>query len=124
MTREKWYALGVVVGISNALVILFGTAALGIVGDGGAPDLLYVGAVVTAVLGALVARFRAAGMVVALGVAAVGVVIAGVAAFAGGLVDDGASGDVVMLTAGFACGFGLSAWLFQRAADAGAELVA
>jgi hypothetical protein len=123
-TAKTYYRLALLVAAGTAFVVLFGIAALGIIGDGGPEDLLYAAAVAIAVVGSLVARFRAGGMALALGTAAVAVVVAGVVAFAAGFTEGASAGDVVMLTAGLAAGFGLSAWLFHRASASGAELVA
>jgi len=116
ITARTSHRLGLVVATGTALVLLFGVAALGVVGDGGPADLLYVAAVAVAVVGSAAARLRAPGTALALAAAALVVVLAGVVAFAAGLAEDASAGDVVMLTAGFAGGFGLAAWLVRRAA--------
>ncbi|WP_436699161.1 hypothetical protein [Nocardioides sp. BYT-33-1] len=113
-TSRTWYAAGLVVALGTALVVAFGIAALGIVGDGGPPDLLYVGALVVGLVGATIARLRAHGMALALGATAVAVLLAGAVAVTSGLAEEGQTLDVLWLSAGFAGLFGLSAWAFER----------
>ncbi|MBM0127019.1 hypothetical protein [Pimelobacter simplex] len=119
-TSRTWYAAGAVVALGTTLVIAFGIAALGIVGDGGPPDLLYVGALLVGCAGAALARLRARGMAVALGATAAAVLLAGAVAVASGLAEDAQTLDVLWLSAGFAGMFGLSAWAFERS-DAARE---
>jgi len=113
-TSRTWYAAGVVVALGTTLVVAFGIAALGIVGDGGPPDLLYVGALVVGIVGAAIARLRPHGMALALGATALAVLLAGAIAVASGLGEDAQTLDVLWLSAGFAGMFGLSAWAFAR----------
>ncbi|WP_158296528.1 hypothetical protein [Nocardioides albidus] len=111
---RTWYGIGLIVALGTTLVIAFGIVALGIVGDGGPPDLVYVAALLVGVVGAVLARLRAHGMARALGATAVAVLLAGAAAVAAGLAEDGQTLDVLWLSAGFAGMFGLSAWAFER----------
>lgn len=115
-TSKTWYAAGVALALGTALVIAFGIAALGIVGDGGPPDLLYVGALLVGVTGAVLARLRAHGMAVALGATAAAVLLAGAVAVASGLAEEGQTLDVLWLSGGFAALFAVAAWAFQRSA--------
>ena len=125
MTTTTSYRLGALVALGTALVLLFGVAALGIVGDGGPWDLLYVGALAVGLVGAVVARFRAGGMAVALGATAAATVVAGAIALVVVLVGDDASVlDLVGLTGMFAVLFAVSAWLFRRSAELEAALPA
>ena len=126
MTTTTSYRLGALVALGTALVLLFGVAALGIVGDGGPWDLLYVGALAVGLVGAVVARFRAGGMAVALRATAAATVVAGAIARVVVLVgDDNASVlDLVGLTGMFAVLFAVSAWLFRRSAELEAALPA
>ena len=118
MTTTTSYRLGALVALGTAVVLLFGVAALGIVGDGGPWDLLYVGALAVGLVGAVVARFRAAGMALALGSTAAATVVAGVVALIVVLVRDVDASvlDLVGLTGMFAVLFAVSAWLFRRSA--------
>jgi hypothetical protein len=113
------YRLGMTVAIGTALVLLYGMAALGVIGAGGRADLMYFAVLGVLLIGAVVARLRAPGMALALAVTALGpVVIAAIALITGLHDNEGASvADILALNAMFAAGFGLSAWLFQRAAD-------
>ena len=85
-------------------------------------DSLYLAAPAVGVLVAVVTRFRAPGMALALAAAALTTLVAG--AVAVGLVaSDRASAsiaDVVMLTVMYAALFGLGAWLFTRVRVSGA----
>ena len=69
---------------ATLLVLLFGVGALGIVGDGGPPDLMYLAAAVVGLVGAAVARFRPAGTARALAATAGLTLVAGVVAVAAG----------------------------------------
>jgi hypothetical protein len=119
MTARTYYRLGVVAAVLTALFLGFGIGALGIIGRGGPPDLMYVGALAVAVLGAVLARFRPGGMALALGSAAVATLVVGVIAIAAGLDDrEGASvGEILMLSAMYAVLFAVSGWFFWRAAE-------
>ena len=66
-TARSYYRLGLAVALGTVLFLAFGIGALGIIGAGGPPDLLYVGAVAVGVVGAFLARFRSLGMARALG---------------------------------------------------------
>lgn len=113
------YRLALVLAVGTVLVLLYGIGALGIVGGGSAYDLLYVAAAALGLVGALVARFRARGMAVALAVAAVATVAAGLVAIAAGQhrVEGASVPEILGLSAMFATGYGLAAWLFRRAAE-------
>lgn len=118
-TPRTYYRLGAAVALGTVLLLLFGIGALGIIGAGGPPDLLYLGAVGIGVVGAVVARLRARGMALALAATAAATVLAGLVAIAVGLHDrEGASvPEILGLSVMYAALFGLSAWLFRRAAD-------
>ena len=121
MTANTRYLLALGVSIGTVLFLLLGIGALGIVGDGDR-DALYLAAPAVLLLVALATRFRARGMVLALGAAALATVVAG--AWSVGLVVaddvDASAGDVVMLTAMYAALFGVGAWLFSRVRASGA----
>jgi hypothetical protein len=112
------YRLGMTVAVGTALVLLYGMGALGVIGAGGRADLMYFGVLGIGVVGAVVARLRAPGMALALAATALGPVVVAAVALTAGLHDnEGASvAEILGLNAMFAAGFGLSAWLFQRAA--------
>ncbi len=117
-TTRYLLALGVSVG--TVLFRLLGIGALGIVGDGDR-DAVYLAAPAAALLVAVVTRFRATGMALALAAAALVTVLAG--GWSVGLVAtdrvDASMLDVVMLTGMYAVLFAFAAWLFDRAARSG-----
>jgi hypothetical protein len=115
-TARTRYVLGLLVWAGTLLVMLFGIAALGIVGDGGPPDLMYVGAAVVGLAGAAMARFRPLGTALALLAAALLTLLAGVVAVAAGWQEGGSVVDVLALSALFAGLYAASAWLLRSAA--------
>jgi hypothetical protein len=114
------YRLAVAVALGTVLLLLFGVGALGVIGAGGEADKVYLAVPAVLVVGSLVARLRVPGMAVALLATAVTQVLAPVVAFAAGL--EGTQGaslvDVLGLTAMFSGLFLVSAWFFQRSAQA------
>jgi hypothetical protein len=113
------YRLGLAVALGAALFLVWGVGALGIIGAGGRPDLMYLGALAVGVVGALLARFRSSGMAWALAATAIAlVVVAGIALIAGLHHEPGASAvEILGISGMYAALFGLSAWLFRRSAD-------
>ena len=114
------YRFAVAVAVGTALVLVWSVGALGIIGPGGPKDLVFVSVLGVALVGAVVARFRARGMALALGATAAATVLAGVVAVAAGFQDtEGASVvEILGLSAFFAAPFAFSAWLFGRSAQA------
>jgi hypothetical protein len=112
------YRLGLLVALGTALVLVYGTGALGIIGAGGRADLLYAASLAVLVVGAVVARFRAPGMARALVAAAGAIVVATVVAlvFVVPGRDDVSLVDLLGLTVMFAGGFAVAAALFRRSA--------
>ena len=121
-SAQAYYRLAgaVAVAVGTMLFLLFGIGALGIIGAGGPPDLMYVGAAALGVVGAAVARFRARGTAVALAVTAGATEVVGMVAIAAGLHrSDGASAVEILGLSGMYAGlFAVSAWLFHRADEA------
>jgi hypothetical protein len=119
LTARTSYRLGVAVALGTVLFLLFGIGALGIIGAGGEPDRMYLGVLAVLAIGTVLARLRARGMAWALAATALAVVVIAVIALATGLQDtEGASViEILGLTAMYAGLFGLSAWLFRRAAE-------
>ena len=103
------------------MILLWLSAGVGIIGrDGDPANLLYVGVLATGLLGALIARFRPAGMARALQATAVAQVLVAVIALAAGF---GSAVprwwlDILGLTAFFVLLWLLSARLFRKAAQA------
>jgi hypothetical protein len=115
MTPRIHQRLGLAVAAGATLVLLFGIGALGIVGSGGPPDLLYVGALVVGLVVAAAGRFRSTALARGLGTTAALMLVAGVVAVAAGLQEDGSVVDVLALSAMFAGMYGAAAWLLGRA---------
>lgn len=118
MTATTAYRLGVAVAAFTVLFLVFGIGALGIIGEGGEPDRMYLGVLAVLLVGTVVARLRAAGMALALAAtAAAQMLVAVVALVLGYQEEPGASViEILGLNAMYAGLFGLSAWLFRRAA--------
>jgi hypothetical protein len=117
-TAATSYRLGILLAVGTALVLLYGMGALGVIGSGGRADLMYLVVLGVGIIGTALARLRPRGMALALGATALGPVVVAAIALIAGLQDkEGASvADILALNAMFAAGFGLSAWLFLRAA--------
>jgi hypothetical protein len=116
MTARTYYLLGLAGAAFTTLFLLFGIGALGIIGAGGRPDLMYLAALAVALGGAVLARFRARGMALALTAAAVVTFAVGLVAIVAGFSDEpGASVvEILGLSGMFAALFAGSAWLFRR----------
>jgi hypothetical protein len=118
MTPVTSYRLAVAVALATVLLLLFGIGALGVIGDGGPADRVYLAVLAVLVVGSVLARFRPRGMALTLLATALTQVVVTVVAFAASI--EGTEGssvtDVIGLTLMFAGLFGLSALLFSRAA--------
>jgi hypothetical protein len=113
------YRLGLALALLTALFLFLAIGALGIIGEGGEPDRLFLAVFVTLAVGTVVARLRARGMAFALLATSVVTALVAVVALATGQQDTpGASVlEIVGLTAMYAGLFALSGWLFWRAAQ-------
>jgi hypothetical protein len=118
-TAKTYYRLAIAVAVATVLFLLFGMGALGIIGAGGRPDLMYLGVIAVAVVGSVAARFRPRGMALALAATALATCLVAVIALIAGLQhEEGASViEILGLTAMYAGLFAASAWLFWRAAE-------
>ena len=116
MTSTSRYLLALGASIGTVLLLLLGIGALGIVGDGDR-DAVYLLGPAVGLLVALVSRFRAAGMALALAASAVTTLLAGAWSVAVVATDRASASlvDVVMLTGMYAALFAFAAWLFSRA---------
>jgi hypothetical protein len=112
------YRLAVAVALGTALLLVYGAGALGIIGDGGRRDLMYAGVLVVGLIGSTLSRLRPKGMAMTLAAMALAQLLVSGIALLAGLADDASVHDLLALTAMFAGGFALSAWLFSRAAEA------
>lgn len=119
MTSRTSYRLGLALALLTALFLFVAIGALGVIGEGGEPDRLYLGVFATLGLGMSVARLRPRGMAYALAATALAQALVAVVAVATGLEDTpGASVPEIMgLTAMYVALFGLSSWCFWRAAE-------
>ncbi|UMG91868.1 hypothetical protein [Nocardioides sp. TF02-7] len=119
MNRRLRYSLGLAVALGTSVLLLLGAGALGIIRDGGRPDLMYVAVLGVGLATAVAVRFRASGMALALALTAFGTLAVAVVALAAGLHDGsaGAAIDIVGISALYAALFTLSAWLFRQATD-------
>ncbi len=118
-TANASYRLAIGVALATVLFLIWGIGALGIIGEGGRPDRMYAGVLAVAAIGTVVARFRPRGMALAMLATVLAlVVVAVIALIAGYQHTEGASvAEILGLNAMYAALFGLSAWLFRRAAE-------
>jgi hypothetical protein len=115
---ENYYRLAVAVGLGTVLLLVWMIGALGVIGPGGRPDLMYAGVLAVGLVGAVIARLRPRGMAWTLVAMAVAQVVVAVIALLAGLQHTaGASvAEILGLTGMYVVLFGVSAWLFLRAA--------
>lgn len=117
-THKTAHRLAVGVAVATTLVLVYGIGALGVIGAAGdRADLLYLGVLGTGLGGALVARFRAHGMAIALVATAAVQAVVTVVAVVARLGGSNPRIEVIALNGMFIAGFLASAWLFQRAAE-------
>lgn len=118
-TPDRSYRAGAAVALVTAFLLLWINGAAGIIGSENNPaNLMFVAVIALALAGAVVARFRAAGMARAMAAAAAAQAVVAVIIFD---LDLGASeppgpGRVVALIMAFAAAWLLSAWLFSMSA--------
>ena len=117
MKTSTYYLLGVGAAVGTTLFMILAIGALGIIGDGGRDDRMYLAVPAVLVLGTIVARLRAPGMVLALLATAATQVLVTVVALVAGVPKEASILDILGINAMFAALFCLSAWLFRRAAD-------
>lgn len=119
LTARTRYRLALALAVLTALFLFLAIGALGVIGEGGEPDRMYIAVFATLALGSALARLRPRGMAYALLATAAAQVLVAVVALATGLQDTpGASVvEILGLTAMYTGLFGLSAWLFWRAAE-------
>jgi predicted membrane protein len=116
-TSKTYYRLAIGVAVATVLFLIWAIGALGIIGDGGRPDRIYLAVFAVLAIGTAVARLRPRGMALAL--LATGLVQALVTAIAllAGMHDDASVADILGINAMYVALFGVSAWLFRRAAE-------
>jgi hypothetical protein len=118
-TARTYYRLAVGIALATVLFLIWAIGALGIIGEGGPPDRMYVGVLAVAAIGTVLARLRPRGMSLTLiATAAAQMLVAVIALVAGLQHTEGASVvEILGLNGMYAALFGLSAWLFRRAAE-------
>jgi hypothetical protein len=116
--QNSYYRLGLAVALGTTLLLIYGAGALGIIGDGGRRDLMYAGVIAVGLIGTVASRLRPRGMALTLAAMALVQILVPVIALVAGATDDASALDLVGLTGMFAGLFGMSAWLFRRAATA------
>ena len=115
---STYYRLALGVAVATVLFLFVAIGALGIIGDGGREDRIYLAVFVVAAIGAVVARLRSAGMALALAVTALAQAVVAMGALIAYHDEAGVSVvDVVAINAMYVALFGLSAWLFSGAAE-------
>lgn len=116
MSHRTAYRLGLSLTIATVAFLVLGAGALGIIGAGGRPDLMYLAVIAVGAAGALATRLRARGMVLTLlAMAATQVLVAVVALVAVVPGSDASVVDLIGLTVMYAGMFVVAAWLFRRA---------
>jgi len=113
------YRVGACVAVAAGVLLIWVNGAVGFLGDERNPaNLMFAGVIATAVLGAVIAGFRAKGMAWAMFAAAAAQVSVGVIAWALGWTSPGDAGlyEVVMGTSVFGALWLLSGGLFRKAA--------
>lgn len=109
-SRSWAYRGGAAVALGAGLLLLWGNAAVGIVGNEEDDLNMWFNAVpVIALIGAIVARLRAPGMAVAMSIAAL-------AQIAAGAIIQLSGHSAWIFTIVWAAGWTMSAWLFRKAA--------
>lgn len=120
-SASTYYRLAVGVFVATVLFLVLAVGALGIIGDG-EQDRIYIGVLVIAVIGTVVARLRPAGMAVALVATAAAQALITLTAFLAGLHEGASVIDILGINAMYVVLFGLSAWLFWRSAEQRADV--
>lgn len=112
------YRAAIGVALATGLLLIWSNLALGLIGSEDNPaNRMYAGVLAVALVGAIVARFRPAGMARAMtATAAAQALVAAIALTAPVSTGPVWPEDVIMLTGFFAALWLLSAWLFRKAA--------
>lgn len=118
-----YYRFAATLAVAACFLLVWVNGAVGLLGDEGNPaNLMFLGVIAVAIIGAVAVRATAAGMARVTMAAAAAQVLAGIVGFSAGWASPGAQGmyEVVMGTAMFAAMWLGSALLFRRAAREGA----
>ena len=114
------YLIAVGVALAATFLLLWINGAVGIIGsENNVANMLYIGVIAVALLGAFVARFEPQGMARAMLAASIAQVLIAVTALVArlGYTDPSWPWDIVFLTVIFAALWATSAWLFDKAAQ-------
>jgi len=119
LPASTYYRLALGLALFTVLFLVWAVGALGIIGDGGEPDRMYVGVVAVALIGFVIARFRARGMAMALvATAAAQAIVTVIAVVTGQQENPGASvREILMINAMYVVLWLSAAWLFQRSTE-------
>jgi hypothetical protein len=120
MRSRTTYRWAVAVALGTALLLAWGIGALGVLAyEGYRGDLMYLGVLAVGVVGAVISRLRARAMARTMVATAVAqALVAVIALIAGAYEEPGTSVlEILGLNGMFVALFGLSAWLFRRAAE-------
>lgn len=118
-TANTAYRFATGAALAAAFLLVWVNGAVGIIGDeGNDANLLYVGVLAVAVIGAVLAGFEASGMARAFLSTALAQVLVAVTALVTGLGSSGPAWpfDILVLSAFFTALWLSSAWLFSKAA--------
>jgi len=110
-----YYLLAIGAAVATVLFLVLAIGALGIIGDGGSDDRIYLAVLAVLVIGSVIARLRPNGMSLVLLATAATQVLVTVIALVGGVPEDASVVDILGINAMYAALFCLSAWLFRRA---------
>lgn len=111
VSRSNLYRLAAAIAVGTGFLLVWVNLAVGIIGsEHNADNLVYASVLLVAVIGAAVARLRAAGMARAMLVTAIAHALTGVYGLAIGSIEAAVSGIV------FVAAWLASAWAFHRAA--------
>ena len=115
-TTRNSYRWAVGVGLAAALILVWLSLGVGIIGQDGDPaNLMYFGVLAIGAVGTLVARFRPHGMARALFATAIAQAAVALFAVAAGLgLPWSGPAEILLLNAFFVAMFVGSAWLFRR----------
>lgn len=120
-SRNPWYRGGALIAVAASFLLVWINGAVGIIGsEHNDANLMFIGVIALALVGSVLARFRARGMAIAMGVAAVAQAAIGlvVAAFGLGANEPPGLAGVLILIGGFTGMWAVSALLFRKAAQA------
>jgi uncharacterized membrane protein YvlD (DUF360 family) len=117
MKNQTRYVLAITTAVGTVLFLILAIGALGIIGDGGRNDRIYVAVLAVLIIGSVIARLRPHAMSLALLATALTQGLVTFIALVAGVPEDASVVDILGINTMFAALFCLSAWLFRRAAE-------